>query len=63
MTVFSFLGRDELELPELVDVLAEELDLRAIFGVLWLPILRRLDILRSRVVLKLNLGLKIYNQM
>ena len=60
VTVFSFFGRDEFELPELVDVLAEELDLRAIFGVLWLPILRRLDILRSRVVLKLNLGLKYY---
>ena len=61
VTVFSYFGRDEFELPELVDVLAEELDLRAIFGVLWLPILRRLDILRSRVVLKLNFGLELYH--
>ena len=58
VTVFSFGVNDELELLEFDEVLlAEELDLRAIFGVRWLPILKRLDILRSRVVLKLNFGL------
>ena len=57
VTVFSFGVNDELELLEFEEVLAEELDLRAIFGVRWLPILKRLDILRSRVVLKLSFGL------
>ena len=52
--------KDELELAELLDeLLTNEPDLRAIFGVLWLPMLKRLDILRSRVVLKLNFGLKV----
>ena len=52
--------KDELELAELLDeLLTNEPDLRAILGVLWLPMLKRLDILRSRVVLKLNFGLKV----
>jgi hypothetical protein len=55
--------KDEFELFELDDVLAEELDLRGTFGVLWLPMLNKLDMLRSRVVLKLNLGLKSLNMM
>ena len=57
--VFSFCVNDEL--PELDEVFPDELDLRGIFGVLWLPMLKRLDILRSRVVLKLSFGLKWVN--
>ena len=58
VTVFSFGVNDELEWFELEEVLADELDFRAIFGVRWLPMLKRLDILLSLVVLKLNFGLK-----
>ena len=58
VTVFSFGVKDELEWFELEEVLADELDFRAIFGVRWLPMLKRLDILLSLVVLKLNFGLK-----
>ena len=50
--------KDELEWFELEEVLADELDFRAIFGVRWLPMLKRLDMLLSLVVLKLNFGLK-----
>ena len=61
VTVFSFGVNDELEWFELEDVFADVLDFRAIFGVLWLPMLRRLDILLSLVVLKLSFGLKSIN--